>query len=91
MSDEVIALEGVTLAEQPAELLLVVIPEPLEVDGGELAEGELVSLTGVVFQVTNDRLAEIDESVFRDHGELLEGFRAAWGITATELHVVEDE
>src|SRR5690606_6396088 len=90
LSDEVITLEGVVLEAQPAEELLVIIPETLEPQGGTLDEGALVAVEGVIFQVTNERLADIDRSIFDEHGELLEGFRSAWGIAATDVRAAED-
>lgn len=83
LSERVITLEGVTLEEQPAEELLVIIPEELTPDYQALDEGSLVAVAGEIVQVTDERLAAVDDTVFEDHGEFLEGFRASWGILAS--------
>lgn len=90
LSDEVITLEGVTLAEQPAEELLIIIPTSIPTDQEALDEGSLVAVTGEVFQMTDERLAEVDPTVFEEHGEFLEGFRSAWGIIAADVSVAEE-
>jgi|GEM_PF-3068671 len=91
LSEEVITLDGVTLAEQPAEELLVIIPEELTPDYEALDEGSLVAVAGEIVQVTDERLAAVDREVFREHGEYLEGFRASWGILASDVSVAEEE
>lgn len=90
LSEEVITLEGVTLEEQPAEELLVIIPEELTPDYEALDEGSLVAVAGEIVQVTDERLAAVDDTVFEDHGEYLEGFRASWGILASDVSVAEE-
>lgn len=90
LSEQVITLEGVTLEEQPAEELLVIIPEELTPDYEALDEGSLVAVAGEIVQVTDERLAAVDRSVFDEHGEFLEGFRASWGILATDVSVAEE-
>ena len=90
LSERVITIEGVTLEEQPAEELLVLIPEELTPDYEALDEGSLVAVAGEIVQVTDERLAAVDREVFRDHGEFLEGFRASWGIVASDVSVAEE-
>lgn len=91
LSDRVITLEGVTVVEQPAEELLIIIPTSVDPAPGELDEDSLVAVAGEVIQVTDEGLANVDESIFDEHGEFLEGFRASWGILATDVNVVEED
>src|SRR5690606_29601410 len=80
LSDQVITLAGVTFAEQPADETLVIIPTSVEVGPGVLEEDSLVVVSGKVTQIVDDSLRNIDEAIFDEHGEFLEGFRASWGI-----------
>lgn len=90
LSERVITLEGVTLEEQPAEELLVIIPEELTPDYEALDEGSLVAVAGEIVQITDERLIAVDPEIFDGHGEFLEGFRASWGIVASDVSAAEE-